>query len=218
MSRSRHLFLAAVTFFLSSLVASTAAQDAAKANAILLKATAPFEDMVEPALAKNQKGIARLLALADKQAQSIKEILPAAAATQFETLLQTIHKAAQSGDGMTVAQNAVMIFRLLVDNLHADALKIPIEISLLDWAGYQLIVLAAAERPDWDAMRKVAADADSWWNGTAKKISDKNLRAAVTSTMQGLAQSTKEQNLSMVKFAARIDLDLVDLLEGAFKK
>ena len=217
MSRTfQRLFV--VGFFFTLVATGGVAQEIARANATLLKATAPFEDMVEPGLAKNEKGIARLLAVADQQAEGVKKILSADAAKNFETLLQKIHKAAAAGDGMTVAQNAVVIFRLLVDNLRADALKIPIEISLLDWAGYQLMVLAAADHPDWEAMSKVAGEADQWWKATAKKISDKNLRAAVTSTMQGLAQSTKERNLAMVKFAARIDLDLVDLLEGAFKK
>ena len=194
------------------------AQDAAKNNNTLLRATAAYEDMVGPALAKNDKSVAKHLADADKESDGVKMVLPAEAAKQFDTLRQTIHKAADAKDGLAVAQNAVVVFRLLVDNLKADQLKIPVEVSLLDWAGYQLQVLAAAEQPDWDAMSKVAAEADAWWKATAKKVSEKNLRAAVTTTMHGLQQATKERNLSMVKFGAQVDLDLVDLVEGAFKK
>ena len=194
------------------------AQDATKANATLLKATGPFEDMVGPALAQNDNGVARLLAAADQEADDVKKILPPEAAQQFDTLLQSIHQAAAAKDGRAVAQNAVVVFRLLVDHLKADALKIPVEVSLLDWAGYELQVRAAAEKPDWDAMSKVAAEADGWWKAIAKRVADKNLRATVTTTMHGLQQATKEHNLSMVKFAAQIDLDLVDLIEGAFKR
>ena len=194
------------------------AQDAAKTNDILLKATGPFEDMVGPALAKNDKGIAKQLAAVDQQADDVKKVLPAESAKQFDTLLQSLHKAAAAKDGLAVAQDAVVIFRLLVDNLKADTLKIPLEVSLLDWAGYDLQVLAAAGKPDWAAMSKVAADADGWWKAIAKKITDKNLRATVATTMLGLQQSTKEHNLPMVKFSAQIALDLVDLIEGAFKK
>ena len=202
----------------ASLSTATLAQDAAKANETLLAATGPFEDMVGPALAKNDKGIAKQLAGADQQAGAVKKTLPTDAAQQFERLLQTIHKAAESKDDMAVAQNAVSVFRLLVDNLKADALKVPKEVSLLDYAGYKLQVLAAAEKPDWAAMSQVAADADTWWKAIAKtKVSEKNLRAAVTSTILGLKQATQEQNLAMLKFAAQIDLDLVDLLEGHFK-
>ena len=90
--------------------------------------------------------------------------------------------------------------------------------DLLDYAGYQLQVFAAAEKPDWEAMSKVAADAEIWWKAIAhSKVSEKNLRATVTSTIRGLKQATHEQNLSMLKLAAQIDLDLVDLLEVHFK-
>ena len=112
----------------------------------------------------------------------------------------------------------MVVFRLLVENLQADALKIPKEVALLDYAGYKLQVLATAAKPDWTAISKVAADADAWWQAIAKtKVSEKNLRATVTSTIDGLKQAAQEQNLSMLKFGAQIDLDLVDLLEGHFK-
>src|SRR5438552_4133558 len=100
----------------ASLTTSAIGQDAAKANSTLLAATAPFEDMVGPALAKNDKGIARLLAAADQQAGAVKQPLPADAAEQFGRFLQTIHKAADAKDHMAVAENAVTVFRLLVDN------------------------------------------------------------------------------------------------------
>ena len=200
------------------LPAGTSALDAGRTNDILLGATGPFEDMVGPALAKNDKRVAKRLAAADRQAEAVKKALPADVAEQFEHFLQTIHKAAESKDHLKVAENAVAVLGLLVDNLKADALKIPKEVALLDYAGYRLQVLAATERPDWAAMSKVATDAETWWQAIAKtKVSEKNLRAAVTSAISGLKQATQEQNLPMLKFAAQIDLDLVDLLEGHFK-
>ena len=217
MQRIQHNLLS-LGLFCALLSTSVLAQDAGKVNDTLLGATGPFEDMVGPALAKNDKGVAKRLAAADQQAEAVKKVLPTDAAQQFEQLLQTIHKAAESKDDMKMAENAVAVFRLLVDNLKADSLKIPKEVALLDYAGYKLQVLAAAERPDWAAMSKVAADADTWWQAIAKtKVSEKNLRATVTSTIGGLKQATQEKDLSMLKFAAQIDLDLVDLLEGHFK-
>ena len=209
-----------VTFALLCALCTTAmqAQDVVKANAILLKATGPFEDMIAPALAKNEKGMARHLAAADQQAKDVQRVLPAESAKQFETLLQSIHKAADGKDDLVVAEKAAVVFRLLIDNLKAGALKIPVEVSLLDWAAYELQVLAAAEKPDWSAMTRVATEAAGWWNGIAKRVGDKNLRATVTTTIHGLQQSTSEQNLSMLKFAAQVALDVVDLLEVSFKK
>jgi hypothetical protein len=216
MQRTKQLLLCLALFGVS--IAGAAAQDNAKLNDTLLKATAPFEDMVGPALAGDGKGIAKLLAKVDKEADAVKKVLPADAATHFDKLSQALHKAAAARDGLALAQNAVQLFRLLVDNLKTDELKIPIEVSMLDWAGYQLLVLAAAEKPDWEAMRKVADDADKWWKGIAKsKVTEKNLRATVTTALAGLHQATQEKNLSMAKFGAQVTLDLVDLLERHFK-
>ena len=148
----------------------------------------------------------------------MKKTLPPEGAQHFERLLATIHQAADRKDDLALAENCVTVFRLLVDNLKADALKIPKEVALLDYAGYKLQVLAAAEKPDWDAMSKTAGEAEAWWKDIGKsKVSNKNLRATVNSTIGGVKQATQERNLAMVKFAAQIDLDLVDLLEAHFK-
>lgn len=214
--RTKHLLLC-IALLCGSLAGATA-QDTAKVNNTLLKATGPFEDMVGPALARDDKGVAKMLAEADQEADAVKKVLPAEAVRNFDELLKSLHKAAAAKDALAVAQSAVKVFRLLVDNLKADTLKIPIEVSLLDWAAYQLQVLAAVEKPDWEAMRKVAADAEKWWKAIARsKVTEKNLRATVTTAINGLKNATQEQNLPMAKFGAHITLDLVDLLEGHFK-
>ena len=205
-------------FFCISLATGAWAQDASKPNEILLAASGPFEDMVGPALARNDQGVNKLLAAADKQADAVRKTLPPEAAQQFDRLFETIHQAAGRKDDLVVAENCVTVFRLLIDNLKTEALRIPKEVALLDYAGYKLQVLAAAEKPDWDAMSKVAGEAGGWWKDIGKsKVSNKNLRATVNSTIGGLKQATQERNIAMVKFAAQIDLDLVDLLEAYFK-
>ncbi|MDB6123291.1 MAG: hypothetical protein JWQ71_2284 [Pedosphaera sp.] len=203
---------------LTGVIAQDAASDVAKMNHTLMHATGPYEDMVGPALAKNKKDVAALLATADKEADSVKQALPAEAAKQFDTLLKAIHQAADAKDNLALAKNSVAVFRLLVDHLKADALKIPLEVSLLDWAGYELQVLASADKPDWSAMNKVAADSETWWKAmSTTKVPDKHLRATMTSAIRGIKQAIQEKNLTMVKFAAQMDLDLVDVVEDTFK-
>jgi hypothetical protein len=73
--------------------------------------------MVERALVGNANGLAKLLADADEQATQVKKILPADAAKQFDSFLQAIHQAADARNHMAVAQNSLVIFRLLIDNL-----------------------------------------------------------------------------------------------------
>lgn len=198
-------------------MALTPAHAASGVNQTLLRATSPFEDMVEQALARNPAGVKTALDAADRSATSVKGVLSASAAGQFDQRLQSIHQAARQEAYPNVAANAVEIFRLLIDNLQADTLREPREVSLLDYAGFKLHVLAAADKPDWGAMRKTAAEAAGWWTAIKPKVSDAKLRDAVNTTIRGLESASKEQHLPMLKFAAQVDLDLVDLLESHFR-
>ena len=206
-----------ITFIFASLTAAIA-RDASKDNDTLLRASSPFEDMVEFALAKNDASIATSLNAADKAAAAVREALPATATAQFDTLLQVMHKAATAKEHHAVATSAVEVFRLLIDNLNAGSLTVPKEVSLLDYAGFKLHVLAAAPQPDWEAMRRTVEDAAGWWTAIKSKVSDKGLRDAFNSTVGGLQQAGKSEHLPMLNFAAQIDLDLVDLLEGYFER
>ena len=206
-----------VPLFLASL-AFAVARDAGKANETLLRGTSAFEDMVDPALAKDDAGIAKALAAAEGQAAGVKEALGASASGQYDRLVEAIRKGAAGKEYQAVAMNAVEVFRLLVDNVEAKGLKVPKEVSLLDYAGFRLRVLAAAPEADWVAMRKTVDDAARWWGAIESKVAEKGLRDAFNSTIGGLQQAGKSENLPMLRFAAQIDLDLVDLLEGVFER
>jgi len=204
-----------VTLIFMSLTAGIGG-DVSKANETLLRASSPFEDIVEFALNKNEAGITKSLTAADRKAAVVRDALPTTASGQFATLLEGIHKAATAKEHYAVAMSAVEVFRLLVDNLEAGSLKVPKEVSLLDYAGFKLKVLAAAPQPEWGAMRKTVDDAVTWWAAIKSKVSEKALRDAFNSTVRGLQQAGKVEHLPMLTFAAQIDLDLVDLLEGYF--
>ncbi len=193
------------------------AEDLGKENEVLLGSTSPFEDLVEFALAGNDGGIMRALAAADRQAVAVKAVLPAEDSEFVDKRLQTAHKAATARNYRALAAAGLEIYRLLVDHLQADTLKVPKEVSLLDYAGFNLRVLGASDPPDWDAMRKTAADAVTWWRAIRRQVSNVALRDAFSSTVGGLQEATRSENLPMLHFAVQMDLDLVDLLERHFE-
>ena len=211
------LSVIAMIFFLVS-AAPAVEQKPGRANETLLAATSPFEDMVEFALAGNDAGVRRALAAADRQAAAVRAVLPAASAGRFDELLQAVHKAASGREHQVLAVSAVEVFRFLLDRLHPGTLKVPKEVSLLDYAGFRLKVLASAARPDWDAMRTTAEAASAWWSAVESSVTDKALRDAFSSTVAGLREAAKKENLPMLSLAVQIDLDLVDLLENHFER
>ncbi len=191
---------------------------AADANKTLLDASSPFEDMAEFALAKDEAGLAKSLAQADAISGEVRAALPEAAHLQFDSLLKSIHSSATAGAHHAIALNAVEVFRLFIDHLDTASLKVPQEVSLLDYAGFRLHVLTAAPEMDWDAMRKTIADATNWWAALKPKVTSKALRDTLNSALRGLKRAGEEEHVPMMNFAAQMDLDLVDLLEHFFEE
>lgn len=143
--------------------------------------------------------------------------LPPAALEKHKELLKAIQDAAKATDHYSVAVNAVEMFRLLADSLDSSKLEVPKEVSLLDYVGFRLHVLAAAKAPDWNAMKLTVVEGEKWWDAIKEKVDKKGLRDAFNSTITGLKQAVELKHLPMLNFAAQMDLDLVDLLESHFE-
>lgn len=191
--------------------------DAASKNETLLNAMSPYEDMAEAALDKNTKGVKEAINAASSETAEVVKALPKESVKGFEQRLNTIKDAAKANDHYSVAVNAVEMFRLLIDSLDETKLEVPKEVSLLDYAGFRLKVLAAASVPDWEKMKQTVIDAGKWWKAIEDKVDDSSLVATFKSTMSGLQQAIETKNLPLLRFAAQIDLDLVDLLEATFE-
>ncbi len=186
-------------------------------NTVLLKATGPYEDMVHYILTRNDPKVATSLAAADAYAAEVVKLLPATSAREFEGLRQEIHAGLGSKDGKRAAASSAAAFLLLVDRLEASTLVVPKEVELLDYAGYKLSLLASFRDPDWKAIGKLTSESQAWWSATSARVSDKHLRATMTSAIKGIKQATEQKNGSMLQLGAQMVLDLVDMLEDGFK-
>ena len=196
---------------------ATPSLDTTSRNETLLDAMSPFEDMAEAALAKNRKGVKESLAEAQSGAAEVLKALPRSEVKKYERLLKSIEDASTAKEHHSVAVNAVEMFRLLAESLDENNLDVPKEVSLLDYVGFRLHVLAAAKTTDWNAMQSTVAEGTKWWDAIKEKVDNKGLRDAFQSTISGLEQAIELKHLPMLNFAAQIDLDLVDLLESHFQ-
>ncbi len=187
------------------------------ANQTLLQATSPFEDMIEFALMGDDMGIREALSEAEREAPSVNDVLPADASNRYDALLHSLDQASGNKQYQTVATTALEAYRLLLDGLKAGNLQVPKEVSLLDYAGFRLRVLAHAPEPDWTQMRETAEQASMWWGTIASRVSNQGLRDAFSSVVAGLQEATEQEDLTFLRFAAKMDLDLVDLLEESFR-
>lgn len=193
------------------------AQSASK-NDILLAAASPFEDLTEYALAANTNGMKLALKAYADQAAGVGEVLAAQARKDMDALIAIIKKAERQGDNETVALKSVEVYRILIGSLDVSGLAVPIQVSLLDYAGFKFKALLHAKSIDWLALKKVAEEAQQNWAAIQSRVADKGLHDAVDTTIAGIYKACTEKNAEMAAFAAQIDLALVDLLEGYFER
>lgn len=198
--------------------AATAPLAANPNNDLLLNAASPFEDLTEYAEAGDQAGMDRAIAAYHGEAASLHDVLSPQARQRLDALTSKIEQARETGDRHAVAVNAVEAYRVLIEALDRQALVVPAEVSLMDYAGFKLGVQTRAAQPDWTAMQATAGEARRFWSTIEPRLKDTGLRDAVNTAVGGMERATRTQDLPFAAFAAQVDLDLVDLLEHYFER
>ncbi len=189
----------------------------AQKNEVLLAASSPFEDLAEFATAADEAEMDRTLAVIEDEASLTRSALDAAGRERFDALLSALRAAREAGDYTAVALGSVDAYRVLVEGFDDAALTVPKAVSLLDYVGFRLHILAGAKSPDWTAIEETTEEARGLWANLEGQVEHKGLRDAMNTTIGGLAQAVEARDALMTRFAAQVDLDLVDLLEGYFE-
>ncbi len=195
-----------------------AATEAARKNAILEVAISRCEDLTEYAEAGKVKDMDQAIQALEGQRSNILGVLSPEAGKRFEAGVVAMGQKRASEDFLGVALEAVETYRLLTTSLERGKLKVPIEVSLLDYAGFKVKVLTKRQPLKWQAMKGVATEAGKDWQAIQGKVADKRLQNVMNTTMAGLNQALEGQDAAMARFAAQVVLDLVDLLEQQFNR
>lgn len=98
---------------------------------------------------------------------------------------------------------------------HSDQ-PIPLEVPLLDYAGFKLKALLLSTHPDWKQVAHTTQEASTWWEAIESRITDKSLREAMTETIAGIKDASARKDPKLLGFAGNLDLILVDGLEMFF--
>jgi hypothetical protein len=187
-------------------------------NDQLLAAASPFEDLTEYALAGNKEGVAQALKTCDEQASRVNRLLSPKAREQLTVLVSAMKQAQAKGNNEEIALKAVAAYRVIIESLDTRSLTVPVQVSLLDYAGFEMQALLHMTVIDWSAVQSTADEAWKHWKVIESRVADKGLHAAVNTTIVGMQKTALTRNAEMAGFAAQIDLDLVDLLEGYFER
>lgn len=203
--------------FLGDALAQTSASSGVS-NKTLLSGSSPFEDLTEFAISADREGIKRALQTYDAQAKKVENTLSPAYRDKLKALVADIKQAEHQGNYDVIALKAPEAYRTLIEALDRSSLKIPVEVSLLDYEGFRFLAILHVNPGDWSDLQATAKLAQKNWDEIKSRVTDKGLREAVDITITGLIKSCTVKNADMALFAAQVVLAQVDLLEAFFDK
>ena len=176
-----------------------------------------FENLTESASALDEVEFNKALSEYEKLSPEIFPHLSPERKTRLETLMRGVHEDWQKKDRGAMAIQSIEVYRLLQESIIDHGQSVPKEVSLLDYAGFKLNGLLLSPQPDWKEVAKTTQEASAWWTAIKPRITDKNLRDAMDHTIRGINDAAARKDTNLLRFAANMDLILVDGMEAFFE-
>jgi hypothetical protein len=202
---------------LAQTTSPTPSKDANR-NAMLADAASINEDLIGFALEGKADKVAEQVAAMRKALPTLRALLDVGV---FETLgrqLTEMEKASSKSDVFGTALVAVEAYRVIENAMDTAQRPSPIEVAMLDYSGFKLSILAATKDANWATIAATAKDSDGSWSALDKIVKDASLRNLVNAIQDGLRGAVERKDIHGVKFAAKMQLEVVDVLEQYFQR
>jgi hypothetical protein len=195
----------------------TSSKDADR-NEMLTAAASINEDLIGFVLDGKTDKVAEQVTAMRKALPTLRPFLNA---TVFETLgrqLTAMEQASSKNDTLGTALAAVEAYRVIENAMDSDRRPSPIEVAMLDYSGFKLSVLAAMQDTDWATIAATARGSDASWSVLITSVKDGGIQNLVNAIQDGLRAAVQRKDIHGVKFAAKMQLEVVDVLEGYFQR
>ncbi|TBR11420.1 MAG: hypothetical protein EPO46_06485 [Lysobacter sp.] len=183
-------------------------------NAALLAGAEVFENITESAPTLDQAGFSRLYQGYRRSAAAIDAALTPARRRELLTNAAGVERHWKAGERHAMALDAVEAYRTLVTAVDRKAMPVPVEVSLLDYAGFRLnALLGDGKSANWPAIRRTTTEAHGFWKSIQSRVKDPVLVDAMVRTLKAFDTATTKRDPQLLAYAADMDLILVDGLE-----
>lgn len=198
--------------------ATEAAAPSVKAEKLRFMAAAePFEALTEAAASGDAKKIETAASAALTSGEAMRTMLPSTVMPQFEKELASIRRGQQLKDTTTIALSSNEAYRILV-SASAGAASFPVEVSLLDYAGFRYDANLKAKPSRWADMTEATLFAERQWAQVEPKLNQPALAADFGKALTGMKKAAATRDNKLAASSVKAELDLVDKLEAAFGK
>lgn len=196
--------------------ASPSSPVATERNALLQGASEGFKPLTETAFDKPFPELAVGLTAARQKASDTRALLTPDQAARLDTLSAGLDNALRDRNRTATVIAAVETYRVLVSAQDAST-QLPVEVSLLDYAGFKYYALAKSPPVHWDQMTADVAYARETWARISPRVTAKGLSGAFESALSGMETAVAQKNEVAAGIAVSNELVLVDALEEHFK-
>ena len=183
----------------------------------LAAAGEPFEVLAETAFTATPAELDKSILAAEAAANNLKAIAPSTLSAKLETRLTAIRMARKADQRVELSLAAIEGFRDIVSAVPGSPV-VPIDVSLLDYAGFRYDADAQAKPPRWDDMAVATTFARERWATLSGLPPLSKLRTRFDSALNAMDAAEKARNVTRARAAAKAELALVDELEAAFPK
>ena len=220
----------AATLLLASCDNQTASQPESKANApsakasptnessnnlALLAAAEEFETLTESSFSADAATLEKMISKARIATAKIAKIASSKLTTQLQHHLANIQTAQKKNATADLAIESNEAFRTLVSAVGGKQI-IPVNVSLLDYAGFRVDADAQATPARFDDMKVAVLFAQEQWAGIKSRQEIAKLVPRFSAALDKMELASRSGDVALARAAAKVELDMVDELETAF--
>ena len=195
--------------------AGAAAPANTMSNEKLRAAAKPFENLTEISFSATLPAIDRTIGEAESAAREIGGSLPADAVRRMDMLISAMKSTRQKQDRAGLALASIEVYRVLVSAV-TDNAKVPIEVSLLDYAGFRYDADLEASPIRWGDMAQAVSFAHENWNKLPPRTKPFPVAQEFEKAITDMDNAVIQKIGSLAASSVKIELDLVDRLEKFF--
>ena len=196
---------------------SAAPSDPPLATAAHLPASEYLETLTEQAFSATPGELDAIIAQVRTAAQRDRGILAPVRAAELDRRLGEITDYRADLNRADLAIASVEAFRLFVSAAPPTG-TVPVEVSLLDYAGFRYQADLKAEPVRWDDAAAAAGFAADQWARISVGVTDTTLRTRFSNAVSEMKLALADRNATLAALVGARELDLVDELETYFSR
>jgi hypothetical protein len=177
-----------------------------------------FEGLTENAASERVAALAQQASSTATQARSCQPSLSPQQSATLDNVLGRIGQFETTHDRSALALAAVEGYRTFVMAQSRPLAGIPLQVSLLDYAGFRYQAGSHAAAPLWSDMRQALDFADGQWRAVSPRVSDDRLKTTFDADLAAMRAALDASNQTQAQRAASRELDHVDALERYFSR